>query len=201
MTVLDLDEEHFNQELEFFHIKRSTPIVKIPTLNHIPVNFYSVFHKVYDLGGYSYVTKNKLWREVIIELNYPLTQTTSTQLRYLYERYLYPFERVKLYLLPDSKGKNVYEILQDDSTGQIRTLTYLKSKDLVSDHLLADYESDANYYKFPPDIPTVSKNISNCESFSNIFMMNSAKELVCIVFYNITLYKCIVKLFIICFFS
>jgi hypothetical protein len=66
-----------------------------PTFTGVELNLHRVFVEAMHMGGYEFVTRNKLWKTVCRTLGRDLTTQTSASffMRKSYERCLYPLEK------------------------------------------------------------------------------------------------------------
>lgn len=83
----------FADELFAYMRLRGTPILELPVYGVTRLDFYLLYRLVIARGGYTEVTKNNLWKNVLSSLGTPCkSMYAPDQLQQLYEQYLYPYE-------------------------------------------------------------------------------------------------------------
>lgn len=83
----------WNIKLQHFMFTRSTPVARIPIINHEPLDLFALYHAVMARGGCQTVTDLKLWRQVAHDLALADHRSdVGFRLRRHYETLLYDFE-------------------------------------------------------------------------------------------------------------
>ncbi|OCB85389.1 hypothetical protein A7U60_g7699 [Sanghuangporus baumii] len=83
---------NFLEALYRFHRQQGNPRVTVPTINHKPLDLWSLRKEVQKLGGFDVVNKEKKWSELGRLLGYTGIPGLSTQLRNSYIRVILPYE-------------------------------------------------------------------------------------------------------------
>uniref|UniRef100_A0A672IKD0 AT-rich interaction domain 6 n=1 Tax=Salarias fasciatus TaxID=181472 RepID=A0A672IKD0_SALFA len=91
--IKEMTEEQFLKDLYIFMRKRDTPIERIPHLGFKQIDLFVMFKTVNDLGGYTQVTSQQLWKQVYNTLGgNPRSTSAATCTRRHYEKLLLPYE-------------------------------------------------------------------------------------------------------------
>eukprot|EP00029_Vermamoeba_vermiformis_P009229 TRINITY_DN4538_c0_g1_i1.p1 TRINITY_DN4538_c0_g1~~TRINITY_DN4538_c0_g1_i1.p1 ORF type:complete len:485 (-),score=88.78 TRINITY_DN4538_c0_g1_i1:254-1708(-) len=121
----DAERKAFAEHLFNFMKRRKTPIGRVPQLGHREVDLFLLYTEVARQGGLQHVIEGKNWKNVARVFNFPKTCTNAGfTLRIHYMKYLYAYERVHLFGLPDDgidytpkkKQGGKYELLFDDAS-------------------------------------------------------------------------------------
>ncbi|CAN9504374.1 unnamed protein product [Ophioblennius macclurei] len=89
----EMTEEQFLKDLYLYMRKRDTPIERIPHLGFKQIDLFLMFKTVNDLGGYTQVTSQQLWKQVYNTLGgNPRSTSAATCTRRHYEKLLLPYE-------------------------------------------------------------------------------------------------------------
>ncbi|KAH8118631.1 PLU-1-like protein-domain-containing protein [Phellopilus nigrolimitatus] len=83
---------NFLEALYRFHRQQGNPRVTVPTINHKPLDLWSLRKEVQKLGGFETVNKGKKWANLGSLLGYGGIPGLSTQLRNSYIRVILPYE-------------------------------------------------------------------------------------------------------------
>lgn len=97
MEIKNMGSSHkrsfFADELFAYMRLRGTPILEVPKYGVTRLDFYLLYRQVIARGGYTEVTENNLWKNVLATLGTPCKSISALkQLKQLYEQYLYPYE-------------------------------------------------------------------------------------------------------------
>lgn len=88
-----LKRSYFADELFAYMRLRGTPILEVPMYGITRLDFYLLYRQVIARGGYTEVSENNLWKNILSNLGTPCRSIYApSQLKQLYERYLYPYE-------------------------------------------------------------------------------------------------------------
>lgn len=171
--------DEFYRELYEFHDKRGTHIQKLPIMNRQELNMFLLFQIVQGYGGFHEVNNNKLWKQVLADLIGHVNQSAPSILARHYERYLYPFERVKVNFLPDILSPDVdITTLPDDSGAHFSLMSFLDQFDPASNQTILNFQSAA----LPKDSQPQPLNLGSSNSLqiglSNVFRLHDASSLV-----------------------
>lgn len=110
------NREDFERSLLDFHERRGTPMLKIPIMSRTTLDLFRLFTIVRNCGGFEQVDYNRKWRIVNSEMRIPLNGSSAYILRRHYERLLYPFERVKVFLFADDLSLGLEQGTQEDTS-------------------------------------------------------------------------------------
>ncbi|KAI5119499.1 hypothetical protein M0805_002435 [Coniferiporia weirii] len=83
---------NFLEALYRFHKQQGNPRVTVPTINHKPLDLWSLRKEVQKLGGFESVNRGKKWTDLGRLLGYGGIPGLSTQLRNSYIRVILPYE-------------------------------------------------------------------------------------------------------------
>ncbi|RPD66829.1 hypothetical protein L226DRAFT_529234 [Lentinus tigrinus ALCF2SS1-7] len=84
---------NFLEQLYRFHKQQGNPRVSVPTINHKPLDLWTLRKEVHRLGGYEAVTRDKKWADLGRLLGYTGIPGLATQLRNSYSRVILPYEQ------------------------------------------------------------------------------------------------------------
>ncbi|KAJ1734447.1 hypothetical protein LPJ61_001072 [Coemansia biformis] len=105
---------NYLDQLNRFHSQQGRPLVKVPQLDHRPIDLYGLRHEVTVRGGYQKVNGEKRWAEIGRVMKYDRKTCTSmsNSLKATYQKIILPFD---LYLAkhggahPANKGAQAGE--------------------------------------------------------------------------------------------
>ncbi|KAH9833659.1 PLU-1-like protein-domain-containing protein [Rhodofomes roseus] len=83
---------NFLEQLYRYHKQQGNSRVTVPTINHKPLDLWSLRKEVQKLGGYDAVTRNKKWADLGRLLGYTGIPGLSTQMKNSYARVILPYE-------------------------------------------------------------------------------------------------------------
>ncbi|KAJ2710567.1 hypothetical protein H4R19_003685, partial [Coemansia spiralis] len=85
---------NYLDQLHRFHSQQGRPMVKVPQLDHRPIDLYGLRHEVTVRGGYQKVNGEKRWAEIGRVMKYDRKTCTSmsNSLKSTYQKYILPFE-------------------------------------------------------------------------------------------------------------
>ncbi|KAJ1914399.1 hypothetical protein H4219_004817 [Mycoemilia scoparia] len=85
---------NYLDQLYKFHAKQGQPLIKIPQLDHRPIDLYDLRKEVAARGGFNKVTEEKRWAEIGRGMNYDRKNCTSmsNSLKVAYFKIILPFE-------------------------------------------------------------------------------------------------------------
>ncbi|ORX93156.1 JmjC-domain-containing protein [Basidiobolus meristosporus CBS 931.73] len=108
---------NYLEQLYKFHRHNGTPVVKVPQLDHKPVDLYRLSKEVAARGGPEKVTKDKKWAEIGRILNYSRKTCTSlsNSLKTIYTKVVLPYETY----IESMKKKTDLKRKQDDCPGDM----------------------------------------------------------------------------------
>ncbi|KAI9359973.1 hypothetical protein DFJ73DRAFT_816178 [Zopfochytrium polystomum] len=103
-----LPQEEWKQLLLDFHNANGNPINRFPNLAGRPLDMYSLFYIVVDLGGYDAISGERMWKQITSRMGITTPVSAPLTLRKHYASYLFRFEKE---LVPHAatdvvKGKN-----------------------------------------------------------------------------------------------
>ncbi|KAJ1850354.1 hypothetical protein LPJ57_008162, partial [Coemansia sp. RSA 486] len=85
---------NYQDQLYKFHAQQGQPLVKVPQLDHRPIDLYDLRNEVAARGGYQKVNGGKRWAEIGRVLKYDRKTCTSmsNSLKSTYQKIILPFE-------------------------------------------------------------------------------------------------------------
>ncbi|KAI7828357.1 JmjC domain, hydroxylase-domain-containing protein [Kickxella alabastrina] len=85
---------NYQSQLYKFHAQQGQPTIKVPQLDHRPIDLYDLRNEVAARGGYQKVNGSKRWAEIGRVLKYDRKTCTSmsTALKSTYQKIVLPFE-------------------------------------------------------------------------------------------------------------
>ncbi|KAJ2854765.1 hypothetical protein J3B02_002513, partial [Coemansia erecta] len=85
---------NYQDQLYKFHAQQGQPLIKVPQLDHRPIDLYDLRNEVAARGGYQKVNGGKRWAEIGRVLKYDRKTCTSmsNSLKSTYQKIILPFE-------------------------------------------------------------------------------------------------------------
>ena len=186
----DISESKFAHDFYSFHEKRGTPIVKAPFVNKVAFDFYKVFNSVQRYGGYEEVNNKKLWKSVAIDINQPITQTTFSSFAKNYEKYILPFERVRVLHLPDHPNDSNENLTLSEPKAQEILISFLRTKNSTAANDMIEYEERIEEDLRPVQVPSIHTHNTNLTLLDNLFQTSTEDKLVLFIYLLITCIFC-----------
>ncbi|KAJ2780313.1 hypothetical protein GGI15_003585 [Coemansia interrupta] len=86
---------NYQDQLYRFHAQQGQPLIKVPQLDHRPIDLYDLRNEVASRGGYQKVNGSKMWAEIGRVLKYDRKTCTSMSnaLKSTYQKIILPFEQ------------------------------------------------------------------------------------------------------------
>ena len=88
----DPERKLFMDRLSAFNEERGVSLNSCPTISKQPLDLYRLYYAVKEKGGFSEVTKHKLWKEIASMCNIMLSSTAAYSVKKQYIKHILSFE-------------------------------------------------------------------------------------------------------------